>query len=154
MHTSQIYYLQQMGYTVWRQREVNQLPACHCTIATQGLGQATLLCCLDKKPTKAEKDLWMFLAMAFDFSQKYYLTASSSEPIENTVCPPCIGHWLHQSRSHHAIVFGDFSNEDGKPTIGSLLITHSLSEMIEHPNLKKECFTDIQNFLCQQPIVV
>lgn len=154
MQTHQIYYLQQMGYTVWKQKKMITMPSCQCIIANHGLDQATLLCCLDKLPNKSEKDLWIFLAMAFDFSQQYYLASSLTDSVENTVCPSCLEHWLSQSTRHHAISFGQCQLEKYKNDSKNLLLVPGLSDMLANPRLKKQCFMDIQKFLCQEHLVI
>lgn len=153
MQEHHIYYLQQMGYTVWRSRKIKN-SSCQCVIANHGLDQATLLCCLDEEPNKSEKDLWIFLSMAFDFGQQYHLTTSKPEYIQHSVCPSCVESWLAQSSSHHAIVFGNCLKMNADSTKNNLLIVPGLAQMIDKPNLKKRCFIDIRQFLCQQHLVI
>ncbi|WP_367605792.1 DNA polymerase III subunit psi [Legionella sp. W05-934-2] len=148
------YYLQQMGITVWQQRKKNVISPCQCNIANHNLDQATLLCCLENELTKSEKDLWVFMSMAFDFSQKYYQIVPPIESSENTVCPACIDNWLNQSIHHHAIIFGHGKFIEDIAHKKNWLFVPSLMDMIANPTLKKQCFKDIQHFLCQEHLVI
>lgn len=154
MNLIKAYYLQQMGYTVWQLKKDNEKPDCQCKIACHNLDHTPLLCCLETLPRKAEKDLWIFLTMAFDLSQQYYQIGNPAESFENKVCPTCIKNWLLQSNRHHAIAFGRDSLANNDEKFRNLLIVPSLKQMIETPILKKQCFKDIQNFLCQQHLVI